>query len=248
VDTNPANPVIGTRSLSGDVGVVCELGSAMVRGFQDHGVAACAKHFPGHGDTSQDSHYDLPRLKHSMDRLEAVELKPFDSAVKAGVSSMMSAHVIFEPLDAKYPATMSRPALDGILRDRFGFRGVVFSDDLEMKAIADHYALEECLIRGLNAGIDVFLVCHHLDIQRRAADIIAQAVERGTVSPGRFREALTRIDGLMTQYCKPPASTYEDEILGCAHHQQVIDRLKKQVDSAALAAGKDPTEFLKIVR
>ena len=244
VDTNPANPVIGTRSLGPDPANVAALGTAMIRGFQAEGIAACAKHFPGHGDTSQDSHTDLPRLRHSMERLEAVELPPFKAAVDAGVSAIMSAHVIFEPLDSKYPATMSRPALDGILRDRFNFPGVVFSDDLEMKAIADHYALEECLVRGLNAGIDVFIVCHHLEIQHKAVDLITAAVEKGHVSQARFNQAIGRVDKLLATYAHAPIQEPDESIFGCAAHQRVIDQVKQAVGQAALAVGKDPTEVL----
>lgn len=244
VDTNPANPVIGTRSLSPNPATVAAMGTAMIRGFQAEGLAACAKHFPGHGDTSQDSHTDLPRLRHSMDRLEQVELPPFKAAIDAGVATLMSAHVIFEPLDSKYPATMSRPALDGILRDRFHFQGVVFSDDLEMKAIADHYALEDCLVRGLNAGVDVFLICHHLDIQHKAIDLIAAAVDKGHVPQARFQQALNRVDKLLATYAHAPTSHPDESILGCATHQKVIDQVKQAAGQAALAVGKDPTEVL----
>ncbi|HET8732938.1 MAG TPA: beta-N-acetylhexosaminidase, partial [Anaeromyxobacteraceae bacterium] len=107
VDTNPANPVIGDRSLSRDPERVGRLGAALARGLQSAGVAACAKHFPGHGDTSQDSHVALPRLAHSLERLEAVELPPFRALARAGVASVMTAHVVFEALDPKRPATLS---------------------------------------------------------------------------------------------------------------------------------------------
>ncbi|HLL87868.1 MAG TPA: beta-N-acetylhexosaminidase, partial [Tepidisphaeraceae bacterium] len=157
VDTNPANPVIGDRSFGRTPELVARVGAAVLRGIQSAGVAACGKHFPGHGDTSQDSHVDLPTLPHTLERLRRVELPPFRAAIDAGVASVMTAHVIFTPLDAKYPATMSRPALDGILRDDMRFDGVVVSDDLEMKAIAEHFGLEEAVVRGANAGVDLFL-------------------------------------------------------------------------------------------
>src|SRR5512138_628761 len=112
VDTNPANPVIGDRSFSRDPAVVARLGAALAEGLQSAGVAACAKHFPGHGDTSQDSHHALPRLPHGMERLRAVELLPFRALAAAGVSSIMTAHVVFEPLDPRLPATLSAAAID----------------------------------------------------------------------------------------------------------------------------------------
>ena len=141
VDTNPANPVIGDRSFSSDPGVVGRLGAALALGLQSAGVAACAKHFPGHGDTSQDSHTHLPRLPHALERLRRVELPPFAALARAGVASVMTAHVVFEALDAERPATLSAPVLR-LLRDEVGFDGCCVSDDLEMKAVAEHFPLE----------------------------------------------------------------------------------------------------------
>ena len=139
VDTNPENPVIGSRSFGRTPELVSELGVALAEGLESVGVAACGKHFPGHGDTQQDSHLELPRLAHSLERLEQVELAPFAAAIAAGIPALMTAHVIFEPLDPVYPATMSRAVLHGLLREKLGYDGLVVSDDLEMRAIADHY-------------------------------------------------------------------------------------------------------------
>ena len=242
VDTNPANPVIGDRSFARTPEEVGRLGAALIRGLQRAGVAACGKHFPGHGDTSQDSHTDLPRLPHTMARLESVELPPFEQAIRAGVASIMTAHVIFEPLDPRYPATMSRPALDGILRDRMGFDGVVISDDLEMKAIADHYGLEEAVVRGIQAGVDLFLVCHHADVQHRAIELLADAVARGEVSIDRVREARRRVDALVARYVLPPAEADWRSVVGAQAHLDVIERVHAASPLLAGAAGRDPTE------
>lgn len=237
VDTNPDNPVIGDRSFSRDAQAVARLGCAVIEGLQAGGVAACGKHFPGHGDTSQDSHVDLPRLSHDPPRLEAVELVPFAAAVRAGVASIMTAHVIFESLDPDYPATMSRPALDGVLRDRLGFDGVVISDDLEMKAIADHYGLEEAVIRGANAGVDLFLVCHHPDVQHRAIDLLAAAVERGDVPRARVDEAGRRVRTLLERWARPPVPL-DAGVIGSAVHREIVARVR------AVAPGRDPTEVV----
>ncbi len=243
VDTNPANPVIGDRSFARSPEAVGRLGAALIRGLQRAGVAACGKHFPGHGDTSQDSHVDLPRLPHSLERLESVELPPFEMAIRAGVASIMTAHVIFEPLDARYPATMSRPALDGILRDRMGFDGVVISDDLEMKAIAEHYGLEEAVVRGINAGVDLFLVCHHADVQHRAIDLLAAAVARGDVPLARVQEARRRVDALVQRYVRPAAAAEAfRNVVGCAEHRAVIERVRAASPLLASTTGRDPTE------
>jgi beta-N-acetylhexosaminidase len=243
VDTNPANPVIGDRSFGRRPELVARLGCAVLRGLQEAGVAACGKHFPGHGDTSQDSHVDLPRLRHGIERLETVELLPFAAAIRAGIASIMTAHVIFEPLDARYPATMSRPALDGILRDRLGFDGVVISDDLEMKAIAEHYSLEEAVVRGANAGVDLFLVCHHAEVQHRAIDLLAAAVERGDVPLARVQEAGRRVDALVSRYVRPPVDGPLPAWIGGAEHQAVVERVRAVASEAvARAGGRDPTE------
>jgi beta-N-acetylhexosaminidase len=228
VDTNPANPVIGDRSLSADAAVVGKLGAAIVEGIQSAGVAACAKHFPGHGDTSQDSHLTLPKLSHTMTRLRAVELPPFQAAINAGVSSVMTAHVIFEPIDRVYPATMSKAVLDGILRGEMKFEGVVISDDMDMKAVADHYEFDDALVRGLNAGVDLFLICHSPTKQRQAIEIIAQAVKDGRVERRRLEEAAGRVDTLVKRFAGAArAGTAEDlaEVLNSAEHQAIAERV-----------------------
>jgi beta-N-acetylhexosaminidase len=202
VDTNPANPVIGDRSLGRDPELVGRLGAALARGLQSRGVAACAKHFPGHGDTSQDSHVDLPRLSHPLSRLEAIELAPFRALARAGVASVMTAHVVFEALDAERPATLSPPVMD-LLRGACGFDGPALSDDLEMKAVAAHYPLEEVVPGAVAAGVDGLLVCHRADVQARAVDLLRHAVERGRVTAGRLAEAQARIDRLLS-WAAPP--------------------------------------------
>jgi len=196
VDTNPRNPVIGDRAFSADPAVVARMGAALAQGLQEAGVAACAKHFPGHGDTSQDSHHDLPRLPHDLARLRAVELPPFAALARAGVASVMTAHVVFEALDAAHPATMSPPVLR-LLREECGFDGPVISDDLEMKAVAEHYPLAEAVVASVNAGVDVLLVCHRPEVQHAAIDALRGAVERGDVSRERLAQARARAATLL---------------------------------------------------
>jgi beta-N-acetylhexosaminidase len=158
VDTNPANPVIGDRSFGSEPTRVAAHAAGFIRAMQDAGVAACAKHFPGHGDTTCDSHLELPRLDHDLARLRAVELPPFASAIEAGVASIMTAHVLFPALDAKRPATLS-PDVMAILREELAYDGVVFSDDLEMKAVADHHSPKALVGGCLEADVDSLLVC-----------------------------------------------------------------------------------------
>lgn len=241
VDTNPANPVIGDRSFARESELVSALGSALIEGLQGAGVAACGKHFPGHGDTSQDSHLVLPSLPHSMERLEAVELPPFAAAIRAGVASIMTAHVIFEALDPSHPATMTRPALDGILRDRFGFDGVVISDDLEMRAIADNFGIEEAVVRGVNAGVDLFLVCHTPSLQHEAIDTLIRAVEDGRVERARLEEAGRRIDRMVERFVRPALPPPVSSALGCDAHLALIAEIEARAGTVAQVLGPDPT-------
>jgi beta-N-acetylhexosaminidase len=235
VDTNPKNPVIGDRALHREAAEVARLGVALAQGMEAGGVASCGKHFPGHGDTAQDSHLDLPRLPHDLKRLREVELVPFSAFAKARLSSLMTAHVIFEALEKSKPATMSASVLDGLLRKELGFDGVLVSDDLEMKAIAAHYSIEAAVVDGVNAGVDLFLVCHKPQVQRAAIDALVKAVEDGRVKQSRVEQALTRLEALARKFARGP----EDLLgtLGNAEHR----RLSAGLDAAAFT-GADPTE------
>jgi beta-N-acetylhexosaminidase len=166
VDTRTDNPVIGDRAFSGDPDRVGVHAAAFIEALQDAGVGACAKHFPGHGDTDEDSHLALPRVSHDLQRLREVELPPFRAAIEAGVASVMTAHISLPALDREHPATLS-PIAIRLLRDELGYDGLVFSDDLEMKAVADHYEPEPLLLGALQAGVDAVLVCRDLDLRDR---------------------------------------------------------------------------------
>ena len=234
VDSNPKNPVIGDRAFSDDPEWVGKLGVALARGLEQGGVASCGKHFPGHGDTSQDSHLALPHLPHDLARLEAVELPPFEAYARAGLASLMTAHVIFDAIDPGVPATMSARVLQGLLRQRLGFKGVLVSDDLEMKAIAEHFSIEDATVRGTLAGVDLFLVCHRAEVQRRAIEGLVKAVEAGRVPRERIEQANARLDALAGRFAHPveePLAT-----LGTPEHRALAQGL------GAGAAGTDPTE------
>jgi beta-N-acetylhexosaminidase len=235
VDTNPRNPVIGDRSLSRDPDVVGRLGAALALGLQAAGVAACAKHFPGHGDTSQDSHVDLPRLPHAIERLRRVELPPFRALAQAGVAAVMTAHVVFEPFDRRRPATLS-PAVMKLLREEIGFQGCCVSDDLEMKAVAAHFPLEEAAPGAVAAGVDQLLVCHQATLQHRAIDLVRGAVEAGRIAPARVAEAKARVERLLRWAGPPPEPREVRSRLRTAEHLALAERLP------ALAKGADPTE------
>jgi beta-N-acetylhexosaminidase len=246
--TNPANPIIASRSFGRTPEIVSELGVALAAGLESAGVAACGKHFPGHGDTSQDSHLELPRLPHSLKRLERLELVPFAAAAKAGVPSMMTAHVIFEPLDSVYPATMSRPIIQGILRDKMGYDGLIVTDDIEMRAIADHYGIEDTVVRGLNAGIDHFLCCHTAELAHKAIEAVIRAVENGTVSREALAIANSRIARFATRYARPAVDKPDLSVLRSDAHLAVIERVLRGVDPALTDVGIDPTEAMETIR
>ncbi len=196
VDTNPANPVIGDRSFAREPERVARHAAAFITAMQSAGVAACAKHFPGHGDTHTDSHLELPRLEHDLDRLREVELPPFRAAVAAGVASVMTAHVLFPRLDRHRPATLAPEVMD-LLRRELGYDGVVFSDDLEMTAVADHFAPEP-LVRGcLEAGCDGVLVCSKMDLVRE----VLRLLER-TPDP-LLEHPLRRMVAMKQRYAPP---------------------------------------------
>ncbi len=191
VDSNPANPVIGERSFSTDPYVVARLGAAFIEGLQAGGVAACGKHFPGHGDTDIDSHLALPRIGHDLARLRRVELVPFEASVKAHVASIMTSHILFTALDADRPATMS-PRLLALLREELKFDGVLVSDDLEMKAIAEHFPMPDAAIDAVVAGCDVLLACHTLALQDAMIETLAKAIHDERIPAERVLEAEVR--------------------------------------------------------
>ncbi len=236
VDTNPANPVIGDRAFSREPAEVGRLGAAFAEGLQSAGVAACAKHFPGHGDTSQDSHKALPRLPHALERLRQVELPPFAALARAGVASVMTAHVVFEALDAARPATLA-PAVLRLLRDEVGFAGACISDDLEMKAVAEHFPLEEVAPGAVRAGVDALLVCHTPAVQHRAIDLVRAAVEGGRLSRERLDEARGRIARLLAWAGPPPDPREVHERLRTPAHLALAARIPP------LAVGRDPTAY-----
>ena len=248
IDTNPANPIIAARSFGRTPELVTELGLALAAGLQEVGVAACGKHFPGHGDTSQDSHLELPKLPHAMSRLEEVELAPFKAAAKAGIASFMTAHVIFEAVDSKYPATMSRAVLTGILREKLGYDGMVVTDDVEMKAIADNYGVEEAVLLGLGAGVDHFLCCHTAELAHRAIDAIVKAVQDGKLSQSVLDEATRRFGAVRSRFEKPVGSAAGLATLRSPEHLELVARILGTVDANLAEVGKDPTEIMEQIR
>jgi beta-N-acetylhexosaminidase len=193
VNSNPANPIIGLRSYGEDPALVTELGLAALKGYRDGGILAVPKHFPGHGDTSEDSHLGLPVSGKKLPELEKTELPPFRAAIKDGAEAIMPAHMVFPALGASAgrPNTLSREVLGGFLRGRLGFKGLIFSDSLDMGAIVGVYGSSESAVLALLAGNDVLLIGK--GDYPSAFSAVVNAVKSGRIPRARVEESVARI-------------------------------------------------------
>ncbi len=198
--SNHHNPVVGVRSYGADPARIAELGVAQIKGFQEGGVAACAKHFPGHGNTHIDSHVDLPRISSDLTQLQDVELKPFAAAIEAGVDTIMVAHIVFAALDAEYPATFARSIQQGLLREQMGFKGVITTDCMEMKAITDRYGAGESTVLAALAGTDSIVHSHTPERQEAAYDAVLAAMQSGRLPGSRVEASVRRLLTLKAKY------------------------------------------------
>ena len=197
VNNNPANPVIGVRSFGSDTALVARHTAAWVRGLQSTGVGACAKHFPGHGDTGVDSHHGLPIIDADLSRLDEVELPPFRAAIEAGVRAIMTAHLLVPALDLELPATMSHAVLVDLLRTRLGFTGLVVTDAIEMASVAQRFGLAGAAVLALQAGADAICVGgenYDEGVAILLQESIVDAVQAGTLTEERLLEAAGRIE------------------------------------------------------
>jgi len=194
INNNRRNPVIGVRSYGETAELVGKMGVHAVKGLQETGVIATVKHFPGHGDTAEDSHHDLPVVPHSMERLMELELAPFIQAIEGGVDAIMTAHVVFQALEAGgVPSTLSYRILTELLRQQLGFEGMIVTDCLEMKAISEGIGVAEGAVRAIEAGADLILVSHTLERQVAAIEAVLEAVASGRIPESRIDESALRI-------------------------------------------------------
>jgi beta-N-acetylhexosaminidase len=204
--TNPKNPVIGDRALAEQADDVARFGRAIITAMQSEGIAACGKHFPGHGDTSTDSHHELPVIEHPPERLREVELVPFQAAIEAGVAAIMTAHILIPALDQERPATLSPEIVDTLLKKTLTFGGLVLSDDLEMRAIRARYGLPEATIAAISAGCDAVLMCGSEQAPQVAAlEAIIHAVESGALPLKRVEDAMARHRAVKERFLAPAA-------------------------------------------
>ncbi len=233
VASNPKNPIIGDRAFTTDPAAAAAHVTAFLTGMQAEGCIACAKHFPGHGDTSVDSHLDLPIVEKDPPDLEQVELVPFRAALAAGVGTVMTAHVVYPAWDPDRPATMSARIIDGILRKKLGYAGVVFSDDMEMKAVRGRYTLEQQLLEASVATVDVFLCCKELPLQVEAFEQLVRLQEDDKAQQEIAIAATKRWHGLRERFLegsslqRPPPQPGLD-ILGCAAHLDLALRARAE--------------------
>ena len=229
INTNPSNPIIGDRAYGQDPDQVCTMGTAIISGLHDHGVIACGKHFPGHGETTTDSHKELPVVNLTKERLEQVELKPFQHAISQGLRAMMSAHVHYPALDDTTPATLSHTVMTDLLRDNLGFTGLSLSDDLEMNAIVDHSSVGDAAVRCLQAGIDILLICHRQDRQTEACEAVERAMTSGDLSMKQIEASLTRLSEIKQRFLHPyqPVDLAAiPKTVGCPTHREFLHEIE----------------------
>jgi beta-N-acetylhexosaminidase len=238
VFTNPQNTVIGDRSLSSDMETVAKLGSALVRGMIKGGVLPVAKHFPGHGNTLIDSHEELPIENKTLAELEVCEIEPFKRAFKARLSIVMSSHLMFPKIDPTWPVSLSEIFLKNILRDQLRYRGLVISDDLDMKALTKHHAKGTIAVRALQAGSNILCYCNEPDSPTIAIDAIEKAVRDKELPLQVLIDNAAKICALKVDArfdAAPLVWSESEKIIGSQEHRALAD---------AVRAGSVPTSML----
>jgi beta-N-acetylhexosaminidase len=225
---NPESPVTKDRSFGSDPKLVARMGAAFDRGSRSGGVLSCAKHFPGHGDAAVDPHLDLPVIAGTMDRLEAAELVPFAAAIAAGVPLVMTAHILLPQIDPENPASLSRTMLDGVLRRRMRFNGVILADDLGMGAIAKRYAPGEAAVQTLRAGTDMAMLCHDWSAVAPAIAAVRRAWQEERFDKEEWHTSLDRIERVCIQ-AEAPGRRPSIDILGCEEHQRLASGIRARL-------------------
>ncbi len=234
VFTNPKNTVIGDRSVSTDPEMVAKHASALIRGYMKAEVIACAKHFPGHGNTVIDSHLDLPVEEASLDRLNQVEFVPFKKAFKSRIEMTMTAHIKFPQIDPEWPVTLSEIWLKKILREELRYRGLIITDDLDMKAMASHFDREMIPARALQAGADLLLYCNEPESPPRAITGISKALDDGRLEKTALEASYKRILAMKKESIPNP------DPLGWEEAKNLIGHAEHSKLSQAISNGEVP--------
>ena len=220
INSNPDNPVIGDRAFGANENVVKELGIQTMEGLRSQNIIPVVKHFPGHGDTSVDSHVGLPRVNHDIDRLKNFELVPFAAGIKKEVEAVMVAHILLPKIDPNYPASFSRTIITDILRTDMKYDGVVVTDDMTMGAVLNNYEIGTAAVESIKAGSDIVLVCHGYENEKTVPKAIKQAVESGAIPQERIDQSVYRILRLKQKY------HLTDEITEFPVVQRINDRIR----------------------
>jgi beta-N-acetylhexosaminidase len=237
VNSDPRNPVIGVRSFGDSGDAVALYGAQMINGLTDAGVLCCAKHFPGHGSTSVDSHLSLPRVDKFLSQLEALELIPFRAAIAEGVSAVMTAHILFPALEREaVPATMSRAIITGLLREKMGFGGLVLSDCMMMQAISDYFGTVNGCVAAARAGCDIIFVSHSTELAGDACRAIANGLDDGCLSLAEAETAAARI---LATAARPRKPLHRLAAVGNARYAMAMGALLKR--AIAFAGGPGDT-------
>jgi beta-N-acetylhexosaminidase len=229
--TNPNNPVMKNRCFGDEPEICGRLGSAVSRGMQKIGVAAVAKHFPGHGDTKDDSHFTLPVLNKSLKELDELELIPFKRLVKSRVEAIMTAHILNKAIDPKYPATLSEKTIDGILRKQMRYNRLIISDDMEMKAISDNYGANEAALLAIKAGCDILIYRGDAGVPIEVIEYLLKAIEDKKLSLTYLEQANKRIQECKKTYAtisKPIDVTKVGQFIGISEHFKLAEQITKK--------------------
>ena len=255
INTNPNNPIIGDRAISDQPEVVATLGRSLIQGLHDNHVVACGKHFPGHGDTDLDTHLGRVECHHDRETLISQDIYPYRKLAEEDILHMvMLSHVHYPQIDPDHPASLSNEVIQGLLRAEVGFRGVCVSDDLEMKAITDHYSVEEMTHLAFEAGLDIFLMCHTLEKQVEVLETLLKIAEDPKVSKTAWDSPLRRIITVKQRYFN--RDNYIDrahalELIGAREHVRISRRLredlnKRRLRQAEQSAAASETQDLEV--
>jgi len=219
VNSNSKNPVIGDRSFGADVNIVSNLGIQTMKGFQSENIIPVVKHFPGHGDTSVDSHLGLPSVNNDLKRLKSLELIPFIEAIKNNADAVMIAHILLPKIDSENPSSLSEIFITNILRGDLNFNGVIITDDMTMGAIVKNYNVGEAAVKSVKAGTDIVLVCHGYDNEVTVINAVKNAILKGDISGQRIDESVYRILSLKQKY------NLKDEIINSINVEDINSKI-----------------------
>jgi len=200
INSNPNNPVIGERSFGNTAEMVSQHGIKVMEGIQSENIIPVIKHFPGHGDTDTDSHFELPQVDKNLPELESQELIPFKRAIEAGADMIMTAHILLPHIDPDYPATISKKVIHDLLREKLNFTGVIITDDMTMQGLTDHFEIGQAAVQSIQAGSDIILVAHEYETIFSVYDALKTAIENDEINEDRLDESLERIIKLKEDY------------------------------------------------